>query len=106
MKTSKTAKNAYELSNFRQIKVSFNGPTNSRGARVCISEPTRGNNESTQRKYFSYSYKYGNILEQTYNLLKFNGWNVICRTSDKDSYTFLCDNWGNEFIEIKNLKTT
>jgi len=106
MITSKTAKQAWQLSNLRQIKVSFISCTNSRGARICISEPTRGNNESTQRKYFSYSYKYGNILEQAYNLLKFNGWNVICRTSDKDSYTFLCDNWGNEFIEIKNLKTT
>jgi len=104
MKTSKTAKHAYQLSNFRQIKVSFNGPTNSRGARVCISEPTRTSVDATQRKYISYSYKDGDIMEQAYKLLKFNGWNIICRTSDKDSYTFLCDNWSDKFLEIKNLK--
>jgi len=104
MKTSKTAKQAWELSNLRQIKVSFVGPTNYRGARVCIFEPARMNDDPTNRKYFSYSYKYGNILEQAYDLLKFNGWNIICRTSDKDSFTFLCDNWSDEYLEIKNLK--
>ena len=55
MKTSKTAKQAWELSNLRQIKVSFVGPTNYRGARICIFEPARMNDDPTNRKYFSYS---------------------------------------------------
>tara|TARA_R100001369_G_scaffold23361_5_gene42995 strand:+ start:26 stop:346 length:321 start_codon:yes stop_codon:yes gene_type:complete len=105
MKTSKTTKHAFELSNLRQIKVSYIGATNTRGSRVCISEPNRSNQEPTQKKYFSYSYKYGDIMEQAYNLLKFNGWNIICRASDSKGYIFLCDNWSDEFLEIKNLKT-
>tara|TARA_R110000824_G_scaffold357066_1_gene544424 strand:+ start:91 stop:405 length:315 start_codon:yes stop_codon:yes gene_type:complete len=104
MKTSKTIKNAFELSNLRQIKVSYIGATNFRGSRVCISEPSRHNQDKTQKKYFSYSYKYGDIMEQAFNILKSNGWKIVCRCSDLNGYTFLCDNWSDEFLEIKNLK--
>ena len=104
MKTSKTVQNAFELTNLRQIRVTYYGATNSRGARVCISEPTRGNNETTQKKYFSYSYKYGDIMEQAFQTLRSNGWNIVCRASDNKGYTFLCDNWSNDYLEIKNLE--
>ena len=104
MKTSKTVKNAFELTNLRQIRVTYHGATNSRGSRVCIYEPTRGNNETTQKKCFSYSYKYGDIMEQAFQTLRSNGWNIICRSSDEKGYTFLCDNWSSEYLEIKDLK--
>lgn len=97
-------KESFEVPNLRQIKVKFISPTNSRGARVCIYEPRRYNYEQTQRKYFSYSYKYGDIMRQAFQTLKANGFNIVSRCSEYDSYTFLCDNWSDEFFEIKNLK--
>lgn len=105
MKTSKTAKHAYQLTNLRQINVSYIGATNSRGSRVCISELKRYADDTTQKKYFSYSYKYGDIMEQAYQLLKKNGWKIVCRCSSVNGYTFLCDNWSDEYLEIKNLKS-
>jgi len=104
MKTSKTVKQAFEITNLRQIKVTYIGSTNSRGSKICISEPARGTNEQTQRKYFSFSYEYGDITEQAFQILRSNGWNIICRCSDSKGYIFLCDNWSDEYLEIKNLK--
>ena len=43
-------------------------------------------------------------MEQAYNILINNGFNVICRASEQDNYIFLCDNWSNEFIKISELK--
>ena len=97
-------KKGFEVPNYRQIKVKYIGATNTRGSRVCIYEPKRYNDEQTQRKYFSYSYKYGDIMEQAFQTLKANGFNIVCRCSDVDTYTFFCDNWSEDFFEINNLK--
>jgi predicted molibdopterin-dependent oxidoreductase YjgC len=97
-------KKAYQLQNLRQIKVSFLGPTNNRGARIKIYESKRYNDDNTKSKIFSYSYSIGDVMEQAFQILVNNGFNVVCRASDFDNYIFLCDNWGENFIEINNLK--
>ena len=94
---------AYQLQSFRQIKVKFISPTNHRGARIKIYEPKRYNDDSTQSKTFSYSYKYGDIHEQAYNILMSNGWNVLSTASEANEYIFLCDNWGEDFKSISEL---
>jgi hypothetical protein len=103
MKDQETKK-AWQVKNYRQIKVKFLGPTNHRGARIKIYEPKRYYDNPEQSKIFSYSYKYGDIMEQAYATLVLNGWNVVARASDAENYIFLCDNWSDDFKEIKDLK--
>jgi hypothetical protein len=97
-------KQAFKLNNLRQIKVKFLGPTNYNGARIKIYEPARYNDEKTKRKTFSYSYECGDVMEQAYEILTRNGFNVICRASEQDNYIFLCDNWSDEFKQVNELK--
>jgi len=96
-------KKHYEYPNYRQIKVSFLGPTNYRGSRIKIYESKRYNDDKTQTKIFSYDYKIGDVLEQATQILTNNGFNIICRASEFNYYILLCDNWGDDFKEIKNL---
>lgn len=95
---------SYELQNLRQIKVSFLSPTNYRGSRIKIYEPKRYNDDKKQSKIFSYSYEIGDVQEQAFKILINNGFKIISRASDFNNYIFLCDNWGENFIEINNLK--
>ena len=97
-------KQAYKINNYRQIKVKFLGPTNNNGSRLKIYEPKRYNNDKTQSKTFSYCYKTGCIMEQAYNILIDNGFDVVARASDNENYIFLCDNWDEDFKQITNLK--
>lgn len=102
--TTQSKKQAFEVKNYRQIKVGFIGPSNTRGARIKIFEPARYNGDTTQRKHFSYDYSVGDIMEQAYEILTRNGFNVVARASEFEHYIFLCDNWSDEFFEIKDLK--
>lgn len=95
---------AYDKPNFRQIKVTFLAPTNTRGARIKIYEPKRYNDDKVQSKVFSYNYEIGNIEDQAYKILTDNGFNVVARCSDVDNYVLLCDNWAENFVQVKDLK--
>jgi hypothetical protein len=101
MKTSKTVKHAFELTNLRQIEISFK---HTGSAKMIITELKRYSEDTTKRVSFSYCYSTGNILEQAYKLLVSKGWNVVCRSNDYNKYILLCDNFGNDYLEIKNLK--
>lgn len=90
--------------NYRLIAAKFVGATSKKGSRLCIEQPARYNDERPQRKYFSYSHNIGNLEEQAFQILVNNGWKVICRTSDANNYYFLCDNWGDEYLQVKDLK--
>lgn len=96
-------KKAFEIPNYRAIRATFVSPTNTRGARVKIYETKRYNDEKTQSKIFPYSYEIGDVMEQAHEILTRNGFNVIGRASDIDNYIFFCDNWGDDFKEIKDL---
>ena len=91
----------YKIKNTRAIEVNFLSPTNYRGARIKLTDNYIDKKES---KIFSYCYKTGNVLQQAINILKFNGANIVCRASHKDKYIVNIDNWGNEFLNINNLK--
>jgi hypothetical protein len=75
--------------------------TNYRGSRIKLTDNYTDKKES---KIFSYCYKTGNVLQQAINILQFNGANIVCRASNKDNYIINIENWGNEFININNLK--
>ena len=94
----------HELPNYRQFKVTFVGPTNHRGARVKISEPKRFVDGKNVSVILSYDYEIGDIQQQALNHLIQKGFNPVCRTSETSCYSILCDNWGSEFIELKEAK--
>jgi hypothetical protein len=86
----------YDLPNYRQFKITFLGPTNHRGARVKITE----HKESV---ILPYDYSIGDIEQQGLNYLTERGFKAVCRTQDKNSCSILCDNWGSDFIDLKNI---
>lgn len=94
----------YKLPNYRMIKVTFLGATDTLGSRIKLTETKRYNDDKTESKVFSYDYSVGNVEQQAMNILTKNGWNVICRASDLDNYVLLCDNWSDEYKHIKDLK--
>jgi hypothetical protein len=89
-----------EITNTRSIFIKYLGPTNTKGSRIKLIDKYR-NNES---KTFSYSYEYANVIEQAINILENNGAKIICRSSIKDYYIINIENWGEEFLNIKDLK--
>ena len=89
-----------EIINTRSIFIKFLGPTNTKGARIKLIDKYR-NNES---KTFSYNYEYANVLEQAVNILESNGAKIICRSSITDYYIVNIENWGDDFLNIKDLK--
>ena len=97
-------KQAFEVENLRQIKVKYLAPTNYSGSRIKIYEPKRYYDDKTTSKVYSYDYEIGDVMEQAYQILVNNGFNVVCRASELENYIFLCDNWADEFIKIKDLK--
>ena len=96
-------KQAYKVSNYRQIKVKYIGATNYKGSKVKIYEPKRYNNDKTESKSFSYCSRTGDIMEQAYKILIDNGFNVVARATDHENYIFLCDNWSEEFKKVSEL---
>lgn len=90
------------VENYRQIKVKYMGPTNSRGARICIYEPARYNDETTKRIYLGYDYSVGCIQEQALAHLKSIGFNIVGRASEFANYIFFTDNWADDYVELKN----
>lgn len=96
-------KKSFEIPNYRLIKVGFVSPTKTRGARIVIFEPARYNDDKTQRKYFSFDYSIGDTMEQAYQILTRNGFNIVARASEVENYIFLCDNWAEDFKNINEL---
>lgn len=99
-----TEKQAWEVKNYRQIKVGFLGATNTKSSRIVIFEPKRYNDDKTHRKVFSFDYGEGNSMEQAYKILIRNGFNIVARASEFENYIFLCDNWAEDFVKIEDLK--
>jgi len=93
-----------EIRNYRMIKVSYVPPTNNEGSMIKIWETRRYNDQSTQSKKFSYDYSVDNVKEQAVSILAENGFNVIGTASEFNNYVILCDNWGDDYKEIKDLK--
>ena len=92
----------YKIQNLRCLKVTYHGPTNNKEARFKITE-TDHNGKKTSR-IFSYNYEFNSIGEMAYNLLIKNGWNIKVKSCLYDCDLLLCDNWGENFKELENLK--
>tara|TARA_R110000744_G_scaffold356884_1_gene463655 strand:+ start:349 stop:633 length:285 start_codon:yes stop_codon:yes gene_type:complete len=90
-----------DLSNFRKFNITFIAPTNQRGSRVKITEPKRYDTDKAQSVTLSYSYEVGDIAQQALNYLIEKGFKPVSRCSDFNSFTILCDNWGEDFTQLK-----
>ncbi len=91
----------HEIENYRKFNISYLSPTNYLGARVKISEPKRFYNDKTVSVTLSYCYKTGDIAKQALNYLLKLGFKPVARCSEHKYYTILCDNWADEFINLK-----
>lgn len=83
------------------ISVKFLGPTNNMGARIKIWEEGRDGNKVS--RIFSYDYECSDIGDQAYRLLIAAGFKVVCKSCLHDRDIILCDNWGDDFKELKDL---
>lgn len=92
------------MKNLRQIKVKFLGPTNYKGARIKIYEPQRYKGDKVQSKIFPYCYATGDILKQAWKILEENKFLIKGYSSEFNNYIILCDNWGEQYLEINNIK--
>ena len=93
-----------DYTQFRAFKVKFLGPTNNRGARITITEPSATTFESIKsRKTFSYDYFTGDVMKQGINTLERMGFNVqgYAQTETGDAYMIMCDNWGEDWLDLK-----
>ena len=96
-----------DYTQFRAFKVKFLGPTNNRGARITITEPSATTFESIKsRKTFSYDYALGDVLKQGIETLVRMGFNIqgYAQTETGDAYMIMCDNWGEDWLDLNGSK--
>ena len=87
------------MTHYRGIKVKYIGATNYKGSRIKITDE-----RFDQSKIIDYSYKYGNVLDQSIDYLQNNGFNIIGYSEMKNDYIIFCDNWGDDCIKLKDIK--
>jgi len=92
--------NYIETTNTRSIFIKFLAPTDKKLPRIKLIDKYRDNESKT----FPYCYETANVLQQAIDILKSNGANIICRSITQDYYIINIENWGEDFLNIKDLK--
>ena len=88
----------HKVKNYRKFNIKPIGPTTHRGARVKITEPARFNNDTTKSIILSSNGDY--CAQQGLEYLISKGFKPVARCFEYGVYTILCDNWGENFIEL------
>ena len=91
----------YEIQNYRKFNIKFVSSTENTGAMVRISETKRYNTDKTRSVKIPYCWETGDIAQQGLEYLIKLGFKPVARCSEYACYTILCDNWADEFIELK-----
>ena len=86
------------------IEATYVPMDNHRPERVKIFERARYSGDREKSKVFSYDYEYADVATQALSKLEAAGFNIVCRSSTRGSFVFLCHNWADEYIEIKDIK--
>ena len=91
------------MKNHRIFTIKFLGATNSRGARVSITESRF---DKTDKKIIPYDYSLENTRDIAINYLQSIGINVSGYGETKDTYIIFSDSWadGKGYINIKGEK--
>ena len=91
--------NISEIKNYRQIKAEYINQTDHRPARIKIYEPySFAPLDKKQSVIVSCENLPGDDMgQQVLNYLIEKGFNPVARASEFAGYTFLCDNWAEDF---------
>lgn len=84
---------------YRGFTIKFLKPTNTKGSRIRISDE-----RFEQSKIIDYRHEYNHTLDQAINYLTDNGFKIVGYSEMRNYYIVFCDNWGNDIIELKNIK--
>ena len=93
----------HKLPAYRAIFVKFISPTNTKGARIKLTDKRSRTGEKPQTKTISYDYYFGDILKQSIFVLTRSGFKVVGHSWVSDQYIVLCDNWGDDYKELKDI---
>ena len=91
------------INNNRIFTVKFLAPTNTKGARISVTED-RHNKKDV--KVLSYCYETGNILKQAVNYLLNININVTSYGEQKSNYIISSDSWADgvgTFVNVKGI---
>jgi len=94
------------MKNLRTISAKFQGPTNSRSACLKFTDKYVDASERYKTKKFSLSEQSEseNIQEFAARILTRSGFKVVSYSWQRDEYNFHCDNWNDDFKEVKDIK--
>ncbi len=88
----------HKVKNYRKFNIKYLNETNHRMARIKIYEPKRYNDDKLKSVILSSDgHDFG---QQGLNYLISKGFKPVARCSEYGVYTILCDNWGENFIEL------
>jgi len=93
------------LKNCRQIKVKLLPVTDTKPHRLKMWEQKRHSEQATESIVFRFDYDKDNIVEQAADILVKNGFHLVCKASEDDYSVILCDDFGDKFKKISELKT-
>lgn len=91
------------MKHLRQIHARLK-PTLKGGSILVISEPAKGSNERSKSKSFPYCTEIDSVHDQSLHLLLENGFTIDSFSWSANGYIFNCDNWSQNFINIKDIK--
>ena len=91
----------HELQALRKFSVKYIGPTSHKCSKIKITESARFRDDKPISIYESYSCEIGNIHQQALNRLIELGFNPIARASEFNTDYILCDNWSEDYINLK-----
>ena len=79
--------------------------TNESPSKVKIYERARDHNHRQASKTFDYPAEGpDNVESLARHLLENSGFNIVAIAWTKESYAFMVNNWGNDYLEIKDIK--
>lgn len=90
-----------EIKNNRVIKAKYLGATNTKGARIVLTEERFGAKDRIVLSVWNQLFKDkkdASLKDMSITYLQSIGLNLIGYGSIKDEYYFLSDNWGEDFI--------
>ena len=94
------------LQNYRKITVEFNGyRANGSGPYVkFIDDYVNIDSKTKTRVVYFDNLPSESMPEFALRKLTEAGFKVVAKCTGKSGHSFLCDNWGDKFTEIKNIK--
>ena len=93
------------LPNYRQIKVKVMPWTDTLPDRLKIWEVGWGFKQGNRdAQMFNLDDKIDNVVDQALSILINNGFHPVCRASEKDYNIILCNDFGDNFKYISELK--